>query len=96
MIVGDGLNTAGYNWLRNENNGTESIFGTTGNLARKQINTKIDHNFNSRNKLAVSYTYENSTGNCELFDLAHGFKGRVFRHPQTLVAQFSFRRCRPR
>ena len=67
--VGDGLNTAGYRWLRNEHNGTESVFGTpsvsinAGGLARKQINTKIDHNFNSRNKLAASYTFENSAGN---------------------------------
>ena len=87
-IVGDGLNTAGYNWLRNENNGTESVFGTAGNLARKQINVKIDHNLDSRNKLAVSYTYENSTGNSSYSTWPNGFQGSVFRHPQTLSLNF--------
>ena len=87
--VGDGLNTAGFRWLRNENNGTENIFGYDGNLARKQINAKIDHNFNSRNKLAVSYTYEDSHGNANYSTLPGGFQGRVFRHPQTLSFSFT-------
>jgi hypothetical protein len=59
--VGDGLNTAGFRWVRPEKNGTENIFGFNGNLARKQINAKIDHTVNPKNKLGVSYTYENSS-----------------------------------
>ena len=59
----DGLNTAGYRWTRNESGGSEGIFAIGGNLGRKQINTKIDHNFNAFHKAAVSYTYENSGGN---------------------------------
>jgi hypothetical protein len=86
--VGDGLNTAGYRWLRNENDGTENIFGFSGNLARKQINTKIDHNFDARNKLGVSYTYENSKGNANYSTWPDGYQGHVFRHPQTLAFNF--------
>jgi hypothetical protein len=86
--VGDGLNTAGYRWLRREDNGTENIFGYNGNLARQQINTKIDHSFNARNKLGVSYTYEDSHGNANYSAWPDGFQGRVFRHPQTLAANF--------
>jgi hypothetical protein len=86
--IGDGLNTAGYRWLRRESNGTESIFGTNGNLARKQINTKIDHNFNSTNKLGVSYTYEDSSGTASFSQWPDGFQGSVFRKPQTLSLNF--------
>ena len=45
--VGDGLNTAGYRWTRRERDGSEGIFAFGGNLGRKQINTKFDHNFNT-------------------------------------------------
>src|SRR4030095_6623101 len=86
--VGDGLNTAGYRWLRRESNGTESIFGTNGNLARKQINAKIDHNFNTSNKLGASYTYENSAGTASFAQWPDGFQGSVFRKPQTLSLNF--------
>jgi hypothetical protein len=87
--VGDGLNTAGYRWVRPEKNGTENIFGFNGNLARKQINTKIDHTVNNQNKLGVSYTYEDSSGNANYSTLPNGFQGSVFRHPQTLSASFT-------
>lgn len=86
--VGDGLNTAGHRWLRRESNGTESIFGTGGNLARKQINTRIDHQFNSTNKLGVSYTYEHSAGTANFSQWPDGFQGSVFRKPQTLSMTF--------
>jgi hypothetical protein len=86
--IGDGLNTAGHRWVRRESDGTESIFGTSGNLARKQINTKIDHNFNSTNKLGVSYTYEDSAGTANFAQWPGGFQGRVFRKPQTLSLNF--------
>jgi hypothetical protein len=87
--VGDGLNTAGYRWVRPEKNGTENIFGFNGNLARKQINTKIDHTVNNKNKLGVTYTYEDSSGNANYSTLPNGFQGSVFRHPQTLSASFT-------
>jgi hypothetical protein len=86
--VGDGLNTAGHRWVRRESNGTESIFGTNGNLARKQINTKVDHNFSATNKLGVSYTYEQSAGTANFSQWPGGFQGSVFRKPQTLSANF--------
>jgi hypothetical protein len=96
QILSDGLNTAGYRWTRNEQSGTESIFGTNAagiatlaGLGRKQFNTKIDHNFNSKNKLGVSYTYEDSAGNANYETWPGGFRGSVFRHPQTLAVNFT-------
>ena len=87
--VGDGLNTAGYRWVRPEKNGTENIFGYNGNLARKQINLKVDHTVNNKNKLGVSYTYEDSSGNANYSTLPNGYQGSVFRHPQTLSTTFT-------
>jgi hypothetical protein len=86
--VGDGLNTAGIRWTRRENNGTESVFGTAGNLARQQINGKVDHNFNTKNKLGVAYTYEYSHGNFNYATWPDGFQGSVFRRPQNLSFNF--------
>ncbi|PYS34753.1 MAG: hypothetical protein DMG14_28695, partial [Acidobacteria bacterium] len=90
------LNTAGYRWVRNERSGTETIFGTNNGgiaalngLGRKQINTKIDHNFNTTHKLGVSYTYERSAGNANYETWPDGFRGSVFRHPQTLAVNFT-------
>jgi hypothetical protein len=95
---GDGLNTAGYRWVRNERGGTEGIFATnTGgltsptNLARKQINGKIDHNFNTSHKLGVTYTIERSSGNAQgrLESWPDGFRSSVFRRPQILSSSFT-------
>jgi hypothetical protein len=95
--VGDGLNTAGYLWARREKDGSEGIFPTSQVLTaatflgRKQINVKIDHNFNSKNKLGASYTYERSAGNASgAFELwPNGFRAGFFRHPQTLSLNFT-------
>ena len=92
--VGDGLNTAGYRWTRSERGGSEGIFAIGGNLGRKQINVKIDHNLNKSHKVAGSYTYETSSGNAGYEIVPDGFRGAVSRKPQTLSVTFS-RLCRP-
>jgi hypothetical protein len=57
---GDGLNTAVHQWVRSGHNaGNFSIAGGTNTDAdRRQINTKIDHNFNASHKVAFNYSYE--------------------------------------
>src|SRR5262249_57149258 len=79
---------AGIRWTRREDNGTESVFGTNGNLARQQINGKVDHNFDQKNKLGVAYTYEYSHGNFNYATWPNGFQGSVFRRPQNLSINF--------
>ena len=93
--IGDGLNTAGYRWVRHERDGLESIFalddaglGRPNQLARKQINGKLDHNFNQNNKLSGSYTYEYSKGANAYETFPTGFRGSRFRRPQLLSANF--------
>lgn len=93
--VGDGLNTAGFKWTRNEKSGGENIFAVGPTVSaisgdgRKQINTKFDHNFNTKNKVAVTYTYESSTGNANFESWPGGFRGKSFRHPQLLAVNFT-------
>ncbi|MBI2150460.1 MAG: TonB-dependent receptor, partial [Acidobacteria bacterium] len=93
----DGLNTAGYRWVRNERGGTEGIFATNNggitsptNLERKQFNAKIDHNFSMNHKLGVTYTIEQSSGNAQgrLESWPDGFRSSVFRRPQILSLNF--------
>jgi hypothetical protein len=92
---GDGLNTAGFRWTRNENGGTENIFGDAGGLntltglGRKQINIKIDHHLNTSHKLGGSYTYELSEGNANYEAWPGGFRGSVYRRPQALALNFT-------
>src|SRR5207253_6551502 len=96
--AGDGLNTAGFRWARHEKDGSEGIFPTNSAglssptyLGRKQINTKFDHNFNARNKLGASYTYERSAGtsSATFESWPDGYRGSVFRRPQTLSLNFT-------
>src|SRR5688572_17599421 len=56
--IGDGLNTAGYRYLRSFR-GVDNLFGSgeaTGD--REQVNVKIDHNFTSNHKANVNVSYE--------------------------------------
>ena len=55
--VGEGLNTGGIRWVRSAK-GSENRFGFGFTDVRKQLNLKIDHNFNARNKLSGNWTYE--------------------------------------
>jgi hypothetical protein len=86
----DGLNTAGYRWIRAFRGGNEGIFsfGGTG-VERKQFNVKLDHNFNSRHKLSGTYTYENSAGGANLMTWPDTFSGSRWRHPQHLSLAFT-------
>ena len=57
--VPDGLNTAVLRWVR-RNHGADNLFGAGGDInnQRRQINVKLDHNFNHRHKINGSYSYE--------------------------------------
>jgi hypothetical protein len=91
--LGDGLNTAGFRWVRRERSGNENLFGFSdtglfGGIDRKQINTKVDHNFNTANKVAVTYTYERDDGLANLMTLPDTFGGSTYRRPQQLAVNF--------
>jgi hypothetical protein len=57
---GDGLNTAVNQWVWRGHNAANFglATGTSTDTDRRQVNSKVDHNINAKNKVAVNYSYE--------------------------------------
>jgi hypothetical protein len=70
--VGDGLNTAGYTWIRR---------GTGGQVNRDQINVRLDHNFSQSHKLTFSMTREENRNPMYQMSWPGGFDGRQVLRP---------------
>jgi hypothetical protein len=91
---GDGLNTAVNQWVyRGHNNANFGLAsGTSTDTDRKQINTKIDHNINSRNKVALNYSYEWVDGNYLAAATSAWpgvFPSQVVRRPRVLTVNYT-------
>jgi hypothetical protein len=88
---GDGLNTAIHQWTRGTNSsGSLAIgAGTDAETDRKQINTKIDHNFNPKHKLAFNFSYQWADGGNSLSTWPTGFDGTTQLRPFELTANFT-------
>lgn len=87
--TGDGLNTAGFRYLR-KFTGTDNLFGSgeaTG--ARQQINVKIDHNFTSNHKANVNVTYERIDSDDVFAALPGMFSNQNFRRPIVVSSGFT-------
>jgi hypothetical protein len=81
--VGDGLNLAGFRWLR-PIKGSEDATGITNNSNRNQYNTRIDYQINSKHKLFGTMSREKDTGLTGQAGIASypgGFNGVVERRP---------------
>ena len=81
--VGDGLNTAGFRWLR-PIKGSEDATGITNNSNRNQYNARIDYNVTDRHKLFGTFSREKDTGLTGQAGIAaypNGFNGIVERRP---------------
>jgi hypothetical protein len=88
----DGLNSAQLRWVRGRsgsfNNSVIAGPANTGSDAfvnRKQMNIKVDHNFNANNKLAVGYTLQrdDSADNCGNYP--GSLCGGTIRRPHVLT-----------
>ena len=91
VAVPDGLNTATLRWVR-RNQGADNLFGAGGdtNNNRRQINIKIDHNFNDRHKVNASYSYEvDKSDDAALPQWPTTYFGADIRHPQVLGVNFT-------
>ena len=90
--IGDGLNVAGHRWVRTEDGG-QNIFGNQGlggdGSPHKQINIKLDHNFNTAHKIAVTYSYQTNETTLRPMDWPNTFSGRQFSYPQHLAVNFT-------
>src|SRR4029453_3681284 len=60
FATGDGLNTAGYQWVRRSRGqgGATAAAGVAPFIERKEIDIRIDHNFNARHRLSGNWSYE--------------------------------------
>ena len=96
--VGDGLNTAGFTWVRrvrgNGDFGGVSFQGTD-QLNRRQINGKIDHDFSARHKVALGYTYEYTYSEGQNVQLGlpaypnSAPASKAYRRPHVLTTNFT-------
>jgi hypothetical protein len=89
--AGDGLNIAQYRWQRRRDgsNSTQAILGADLYSNNKQYNIKIDHNFNSKHKVAVSYSAQrdDSADNVAQYP-GSDINGTVSRRPHLVTVNF--------
>src|SRR5262245_28990789 len=85
--TGDGLNTAGYRFVR-RTSGVDGASGDGVNVNRDQVNLRVDYNFNSQHKLFLTGTREKvpTDGNPPPFP--GPIIGEVLRLPQVYTASF--------
>jgi hypothetical protein len=77
----DGLNTASYRFL-NHYRGLDNLFSVgeaTGD--RRQINVKIDHNFNQRHRANVNVTYERVSSDDVVAAMPNTWSNENFHRP---------------
>ena len=83
----DGLNVAGYRWLR-RNEGVDVANGDGQDTDRNQYNMRIDHNFNSSHKASFSGTWERDwaeTTQAGMSNWPGGYNGSVRRAPRIIT-----------
>ena len=85
--VGEGLNTGGSRWLQTLK-GSDNRFSIGAANIRKQINVKIDHNFNARQKINAGWSFERAH-NERSGAWPFNFHSYSFRQPQVLTVNFT-------
>jgi len=89
--TGDGLNTAGYRYVRGRegNTGANVTTGQDLNSNRWQFNAKIDHNFSASEKISGSWSYEKNDTSSDLSNWPDQVSYNIFRYPQVLTINFT-------
>jgi Carboxypeptidase regulatory-like domain len=89
--VGDGLNTAGFQWLRPEN-GLDGATGQSPNTNRNHFTGRFDYQVNTNNKLTFTMTREKNwgvTGQTGEPDVPLGGFGDIYRTPYFYTVQYT-------
>ena len=89
--IGDGLNTAGFRWLR-RHSGTDTSTGTSPNTNRDHLSVRLDYQLNNSNRLSYTMTREENTGVTSQTGLPaypDGFFGKVARYPDFYSASWT-------
>jgi hypothetical protein len=87
----DGLNLAQYAYMQNRGGsqgGTVQQI-TDPNANSKQINVKIDHNFNTSHKAAFNYTYQRDDSAADITTWPDGPVGQAFRRPHVFTVNLT-------
>ena len=90
-LTGDGLNTAVINFIRRQE-GLDLTNGNGDEVNRDQYNARIDHNFNSRNRLSLIATNEHTWATATQAGLRNwpgSFDGLAVKRPVVYSVQFS-------
>jgi len=80
---GDGLNTAGYRWLR-RHDGSDGATGESTDTNRNHLTARLDYQINNANKVTYTMSRERDwgvTGQTGLPSLPGGYFGDVVREP---------------
>ena len=88
FTVGDGLNTAGYNWVRSES-GIDNAAGTSQDTNRDNLNVRIDYQINDSNKINYVMSREYNFNDSRLPAWPGGFQGTATRSPRIYTAQWT-------
>ena len=84
VLTPDGLNTASVRWLRGKT-ATGLITNTGNGDDIRQMNFKIDHNFNAMHKANVSFTQEWNDSATGVTTWPNGISGEVRGSPRVLA-----------
>jgi hypothetical protein len=90
--VGDGLNTAGFQWQRTDN-GVDGATGQSANPNRNDFTLRFDYQVNDKNKLNFVVTREHDwgvTSQTGLPDYPAGYFGDVQRVPNFYTASWTY------
>jgi hypothetical protein len=88
---GDGLNTAGFRWLRRQS-GSDSSTGSSPNTNRDHLTVRLDYQVSENNKVSYTMTREENwgvTGQTGLPDFPEGYFGEVKRFPDFYTASWT-------
>jgi hypothetical protein len=83
-LIGDGLNTAGHMWSRTLY-GADNLFGVGEDTYRRQINARIDHNFNDVHRIHGSWSWEKDWADDNFKNWPDGYGGQTIRRPMVLT-----------
>ena len=86
--TGDGLNTAGFNWVRRES-GDDNAAGTSQDVNRDNLNLRFDYQITDGNSVSFIYSREHDWGENGLPAWPSGFKGISSRDPRIYTATWT-------
>ncbi len=86
--TGDGLNTAGFNWVRRVSGGDNGA-GTSQNTNREQLNVRLDYQITDSNKVNLVISRENNQQDGLLPTWPSGIFGKQWRTPKVYSAQYT-------